>query len=224
MQSYGMPASSRMAENSARAQRGLVLTTSLVSSLIMLDSNIVAVSLPTIARSLDATFTDIQWVIGAYVLTYAALLLAAGNYADLRGRRKTMLVGLTVFAVSSAVCGIATTPTLLNGARAVQGIGGALLLTASLAILSHSFVGAERTRAFAFWGASLGVALARRRCDHRSLRLALGIPHQPSGVCGAHCCHAPGRRRISRSVCPTIGRLGHYHLRRRPSRADLGSD
>jgi MFS family permease len=78
-----------------------------VSSLIMLDSNIMAVSLPTIARSLGATLTDIQWVVSAYVLTYAALLLAAGNYADLRGRRRAMLGGLIVFAVSSAVCGVA---------------------------------------------------------------------------------------------------------------------
>ena len=72
----------------------ILLTASLVSSLIMLDSNIVAVSLPAIGRSLDASFTDVQWVISAYVLTYAALLMASGNYADLRGRRKSMLIGL----------------------------------------------------------------------------------------------------------------------------------
>lgn len=153
-------ASSIVLTNSTGARRGLFLTTSLVFSLIMLDPNIVAVSLPTIARSHGATFADIQWVVSAYVLTYAALLLAAGNYADLRGRRRAMLGGLIVFAVSSAVCGAATTPAILNSARAVQGSGGALLLTGSLAILSHSFVGAERTRAVAFWGASLGVALA----------------------------------------------------------------
>jgi MFS family permease len=86
-----MVASSIVLTNSTGARRGLLLTTSLVSSLIMLDSNIVAVSLPTIAGSLGATFTDIQWVVSAYVLTYAALLLAAGNHADLRGRRKAML-------------------------------------------------------------------------------------------------------------------------------------
>ena len=85
----------------------VLLTTSLVSSLIMLDSNIVAVSLPAIGRSLGASFTDIQWVISAYVLTYAALLLATGNYADLHGRRKAMLIGLAVFAVASAACGAA---------------------------------------------------------------------------------------------------------------------
>jgi EmrB/QacA subfamily drug resistance transporter len=126
----------------------------------MLDSNIVAVALPAIGRSLGATFTDVQWVISAYVLTYAALLMASGNFADLRGRRMSMLIGLVVFAVSSAACGLATTSFLLNVARAVQGVGGAFLLTASLAILSNAFTGAERTHALAFWGAALGIALA----------------------------------------------------------------
>jgi EmrB/QacA subfamily drug resistance transporter len=139
---------------------GVLLTASLVSSLIMLDSNIVAVSLPVIGRSLHASFESIQWVISAYVLTYAALLLAAGNFADLHGRRLAMLLGLAVFAVASAVCGIAPSAVTLNLARALQGVGGALLLTASLAIISHDFAGEERAAAFAFWGASLGIALA----------------------------------------------------------------
>jgi EmrB/QacA subfamily drug resistance transporter len=138
----------------------VLVTTSLVSSLIMLDSNIVAVSLPAIGRSLGASFTDIQWVISAYVLTYAALLLATGNYADLHGRRKAMLIGLIVFAVASAACGVATTSLVLDLARGVQGVGGALLLTASLAIISHEFAGEKRVGALAFWGASLGIALA----------------------------------------------------------------
>jgi EmrB/QacA subfamily drug resistance transporter len=138
----------------------VLVTASLVSSLIMLDSNIVAVSLPSIGHSLGASFTDIQWVISAYVLTYAALLLAAGDYADLRGRRRAMVLGLIVFAVASAACGAAANVWEMNLARAVQGVGGALLLTASLAIIGHEFTGAERSGAFAFWGASLGIALA----------------------------------------------------------------
>jgi EmrB/QacA subfamily drug resistance transporter len=144
----------------AASKSWLLLTASLVSSLIMLDSNIVAVSLPAIGRSLGASFTDVQWVISAYVLTYAALLMASGNYADLRGRRKSMLIGLAVFAAASAACGVATSSLLLNVARAAQGVGGAFLLTASLAILSNAFTGTERAHAFAFWGASLGIALA----------------------------------------------------------------
>src|ERR1700676_2181498 len=119
----------------------VLLTASLVSSLIMLDSNIVAVSLSAIGRSLSANFTDIQWVISAYVLTYAALLLATGSYADLRGRRRAMLIGLVVFASASAACGIATTSLALNLARGVQGVGGAFLLTASLANISAEFTG-----------------------------------------------------------------------------------
>src|SRR6201981_596015 len=92
-------------QNQAAAPSGfwILLTSSLVSSLIMLDSNIVAVSLPAIGRSLDASFTDVQWVISAYVLTYASLLLASGNYADLRGRKKSMIIGLVIFAASSAI-------------------------------------------------------------------------------------------------------------------------
>jgi EmrB/QacA subfamily drug resistance transporter len=145
---------------SGSSRFGVLLTASLVSSLIMLDSNIVAVSLPTIGRSLHSNFEGIQWVISAYVLTYAALLLAAGNYADLHGRRQAMLLGLGVFAAASVLCGIAPSAAILNLARALQGVGGALLLTASLAIISHDFTGDDRASAFAFWGASLGIALA----------------------------------------------------------------
>jgi EmrB/QacA subfamily drug resistance transporter len=147
-------------EATASSKFWVLLTASLVSSLIMLDSNIVAVSLPAIGRSLGASFPEVQWVISAYVLTYASLLLASGGYADLRGRKKSMLIGLVIFAVGSAACGLATSSLLLNLARATQGVGGAFLLTASLAILSNAFTGAERNQAFAFWGASLGIALA----------------------------------------------------------------
>jgi EmrB/QacA subfamily drug resistance transporter len=137
----------------------ILLTTSLVSSLIMLDSNIVAVSLPAIGKSLNASFAGIEWVISAYLLAYAALLLASGAYADMYGRKKTMLLGLLVFGISSAACGLATTTLIMNVARAVQGIGGALLLTAALAIITHTFTGKEKAHAFAIWGACLGIAL-----------------------------------------------------------------
>jgi MFS family permease len=111
-------------QNQAAAPSGfwILLTSSLVSSLIMLDSNIVAVSLPAMGRSLGASFTDIQWVISAYVLTYASLLLASGNYADLYGRKKAMVIGLLVFAVASVGCGLATTSTLLNVARGLRAL------------------------------------------------------------------------------------------------------
>lgn len=125
----------------------------------MLDSNIVAVSLPSIARSLHATFSDIQWVVSAYVLTFAALLLASGALSDLQGRRRTALVGLCLFTIASALCGLAPSVLVLNVARALQGIGASLLLTASLAIIGHAFQEAERAGAFAFWGSALGIAI-----------------------------------------------------------------
>src|ERR1700743_3044678 len=106
----------------ASAKFWILLTASLVSSLIMLDSNIVAVSLPAIGRALRADFTDVQWVISAYVVTYAALLLAAGVYADLHGRRRTMIIGLVVFAGASAACGLAPSALTLNLARGAQGV------------------------------------------------------------------------------------------------------
>ena len=155
-----MPNVANKSQLEVASKSWLLLTASLVSSLMMLDSNIVAVSLPAIGRSLGASFTGVQWVISAYVLTYAALLMASGSYADLRGRRKSVLIGLVVFAASSAACGVATSSLLLNIARAAQGVGGAFLVTGSLAILSNAFTGKERSDAFAFWGASLGIALA----------------------------------------------------------------
>jgi EmrB/QacA subfamily drug resistance transporter len=142
-----------------RAKFWILLTTSLVSSLIMLDSNVVAVSLPAIGRSLGASFTDIEWVVSAYLLSYASLLMGAGAYADLNGRKKAMAIGLVVFAVSSGICGAATSSWMLNTARAIQGLGGALLLTAALAIISSTFTGDERAKAFAVWGSCLGIAL-----------------------------------------------------------------
>jgi EmrB/QacA subfamily drug resistance transporter len=142
-----------------RAKFWILMTTSLVSSLIMLDSNIVAVSLPAIGQSLHANFAEIEWVISAYLLAYAALLLAAGAFADIKGRKKSMVIGLFIFGIASAACGIAPSSAILNISRAVQGVGGAMLLTAALAIITNTFEGAERTRAFAVWGACLGVAL-----------------------------------------------------------------
>ncbi|OWT80251.1 MULTISPECIES: MFS transporter [unclassified Achromobacter] len=137
----------------------VLVTMGLISSLIMLDSNIVAVALPSIARSLGAAFTEIEWVVSAYILTFAALLLAAGAYADRHGRKLAMLIGIAIFTVASGLCGMATSALMLNLARALQGIGAALLLTASLAVINHTFAGAERAKAYAFWGACLGIAI-----------------------------------------------------------------
>jgi EmrB/QacA subfamily drug resistance transporter len=137
----------------------VLLITSLVSSLIMLDSTIVAVSLPAIGHSFGVAFSQLEWVISAYLLTYASLLLGSGAFGDLRGRKLTLIAGLLIFGTASAACGLAPSAILLNIARAVQGVGGAMLLTAALAIIGNTFDGPRRGRAVAIWGAYLGVAL-----------------------------------------------------------------
>jgi EmrB/QacA subfamily drug resistance transporter len=137
----------------------LLLCVSVPSFMLNLDANIVAVSLSSIARSLHADFASIEWVISAYTLAFASLLMPAGALADLFGRKRILLVGLTIFTVASFFCGSAPSALVLNVARAVQGSGAALLLSAALAVLSHTFHGKERAKAFAFWGSVIGIAV-----------------------------------------------------------------
>jgi EmrB/QacA subfamily drug resistance transporter len=149
---------SERSSGSAEFKFPILLTASLVCSLSALDMNIVAVSLPPIARSLNATFADIEWVVSAYILPFAALLLASGSFADRNGRKRLMLIGLVVFTVASVLCGLSTSALMLNLSRALQGIGASLTLPAALAIINHAFTGAGRSKAYAFWGACLGIA------------------------------------------------------------------
>jgi EmrB/QacA subfamily drug resistance transporter len=130
-----------------------------VSFMIMLDSNIVAVSLPAIARSLHADFASVEWVVSGYILAFATCLMTAGSLADRYGRRRVLILGLSVFTLASFLCGMARTPGFLNGARALQGAGAALQLSSALAVLGHEFRGAERARAYAVWGTVIGVAV-----------------------------------------------------------------
>ena len=137
-----------------------LLTASGVCSLIVLDTNIVAVTLPTIARDLGANFADIEWVVTAYMLAFAALLLPAGSIADRFGRQKTLLCGLSLFILASIGCGAAPNALFLDMARAIKGVGAALLLTSALASIGHTFHDeVERAKAWAFWGACMGVAM-----------------------------------------------------------------
>ena len=137
-----------------------LLTASGVCSLIVLDTNIVAVTLPTIARDLGANFADIEWVVSAYMLAFAALLLPAGSIADRFGRQKTLLCGLGIFILASIGCGAAPNALFLDIARAIKGVGAALLLTSALASIGHTFHDeVARAKAWAFWGACMGVAM-----------------------------------------------------------------
>ena len=144
---------------SGRAAR-VLLCVSGVSFMIMLDANVVAVSLPAIARSLGSTFSDIEWVVSAYILAFAACLMPMGALADRFGRRRLLLLGLALFTFASLLCGLAPGAASLNAARALQGVGAAMQLSAALAVLGHEFRAGARARAFAFWGTVIGVAVA----------------------------------------------------------------
>ena len=109
--------------------------------MLLLDITVVNVALPDIQRSLNASFSDLQWVVDAYALTLAAFLLTAGVIGDMFGRREVFAVGLGVFSVSSLVCGLATSSLMLNLARAAQGVGGAVMFATSLALIAQAFSG-----------------------------------------------------------------------------------
>ncbi len=128
--------------------------------MLLLDITIVNVALPDIQRDLNASLSDLQWVIDAYALTLAALLLTAGSLADLYGRKRLFAIGTVVFTIGSLLCGLAPTVLFLTIARAGQGIGGAIMFATALALLSGAFSGRERGTAFAFFGATTGVAVA----------------------------------------------------------------
>ena len=128
--------------------------------MLLLDITVVNVALPDIQRSLHASFSDLQWVIDAYSLTLAAFLLTAGVIGDMFGRREVFAIGLGVFSVSSLVCGLSTSSLMLNLARAVQGVGGAIMFATSLALIAAAFSGRERGTAFGIYGAVIGGAVA----------------------------------------------------------------
>jgi EmrB/QacA subfamily drug resistance transporter len=124
------------------------------------DLTVVNVALPNIQRSLDSTFSDLQWVIDAYALTLAAFLLTSGSLADRVGRRRVFLVGLQIFTVASVLCGLATSPLILNVARAVEGIGGAVMYAVAPAMIANDFHGRQRGLAFGISGGVTGLAVA----------------------------------------------------------------
>jgi EmrB/QacA subfamily drug resistance transporter len=128
--------------------------------MLLLDITIVNVALPNIERELKASLPDLQWVIDAYALTLAALLLTAGSLADRFGRKRLFTIGIVIFTLASLLCGVAQSPLMLTLSRAVQGIGGAIMFATALAILSNAFHGRERGVAFGAWGATAGVAVA----------------------------------------------------------------
>src|SRR6202042_2648223 len=138
-----------------------LIAVSVATFMLLLDITVVNTALPSIQKDLSASFTDLQWVIAAYPLSLAAIVLTAGSVADRIGRRAVFAAGLGLFAAASLAAGLAPDATFLNTARAVQGIGGAAMFAVSLALVAQEFAaGRERATAMGIYGATIGAAVA----------------------------------------------------------------
>lgn len=142
-----------------RQSRGLVLSVILAGYLLVLiDVSILMVALPRIHRDLGFSFTSLSWALNAYTLAFGGLLLLGARAGDLLGRRRVFIVGIALFAAASLAVGLAHSPGWMIAARAVQGVGAAILAPSTLALLSTSFPeGRQRTRAMAAYGALAGI-------------------------------------------------------------------
>jgi EmrB/QacA subfamily drug resistance transporter len=128
--------------------------------MILLDTTIVNIAVPSIINALNATLDQVLWVLNAYILVYAALLIPAGRLGEVYGQRTLFLIGIVIFVVASAGCGLASTPNQLLGARVAQGVGGACMTPQTLALLTEVFPHRKRGIALGIWGAVAGVATA----------------------------------------------------------------
>ena len=136
--------------------------------IILLDTTIVNIAVPELTVTLSATLDQILWILNAYTLTYAALLITGGRLGDLYGPKRLFMIGLALFTLASAACGLAQTPTQLVVTRVLQGVGGALLTPQTLAILTIIFPPNRRGAAFGIWGSGRGPG-DHRRPDLRRL-------------------------------------------------------
>lgn len=144
-----------------RTQRWTLAVVCAATAMLMLDIAVVNTALSRIAEDLNTGLSGLQWVVDAYTLALAATVLTAGVLADRLGRRRTFAAGLALFTVASLACALATTIDALNAARAVQGVGAAVMFAVSLALLAHAFPGTvERTKALAAYGATIGASFA----------------------------------------------------------------
>src|ERR687897_219163 len=143
------------------ASRPWILVGTIIGSgMTFIDSTVTNVALPVLQQDLNATAVDAQWIVESYALLLAALILVGGSLGDHYGRRRIYALGITLFALASVACGLAMSPGQLIAARAVQGIGGALLVPGSLAIISASFEGERRGKAIGTWSGFSGVTAA----------------------------------------------------------------
>src|SRR5215217_720218 len=143
-----------------RSRRGLLLVLAVAQLMVILDISAVNVALPDLARELNIGQANLSWTITSYSLIFGSLLLLGGRAADLLGRRRVFLTGLTVFTVASLVSALADSATALFVARGGQGLGAAMLSPAALSIITSTFHGPERAKALGVWGAVGGAGAA----------------------------------------------------------------
>jgi MFS family permease len=136
----------------------ILITLSLGFFMTLLDLTIVNIAIPNMITALGASLDEILWVVNAYVLVLAVLLITAGRLGDLRGQRTLFVAGVVVFTLASLACGLAPNPTLLIAFRAVQGIGAAMLMPQTMAIIIATFPSDRRGTALGIWGAVAGLA------------------------------------------------------------------
>jgi len=137
--------------------RATMILACLAQFMVILDVSVVNVALPSIRTALHFSEADLQWVVNAYTVTFGGFLLLGGRAADLLGRRRVFVSGLTLFALTSLICGLADSQTTMIAARAVQGLSAAVIAPASLSILTTTFAeGPARNRAVGIWGAMGG--------------------------------------------------------------------
>jgi EmrB/QacA subfamily drug resistance transporter len=128
--------------------------------MVMLDNTVVNVALPSIQRDLKADISDLEWVVNGYTLTFAVLIATGGRFGDIFGRRRMFLTGVVIFALTSASAGLAINSEMLIASRAVQGIGAALMMPATLSIVTHAFPASERGKAIGTWAGVSALALS----------------------------------------------------------------
>jgi EmrB/QacA subfamily drug resistance transporter len=173
--------------NDARARRAVLAAAIIASGMAFVDGTLVNVALPTIQRALHAGLAQMQWVVEGYALFLSALLLAGGALGDRHGRRRVFAIGVAVFTLASIGCALAPDALTLIAARAVQGVGAALLVPGSLALISATFPEGERGRAIGTWSAWSGVTTAAGPVlggwlvDHVSWRWAF-LVNVPAGL------------------------------------------
>ena len=180
-------ASPTLAPCSSDAAPLILAATIIGSSLAFIDGSVVNLALPALQANLNATVSDVQWVVEAYALLLAALMLVGGSLGDIYGRRRTYMAGVVLFAMASAWCGLAPDIRQLIIARGVQGVGAALMVPGSLAIISASFDKRDRGRAIGTWSGFTSITAAvgprSRRFPDRAWFVALGLFHQYTVGC-----------------------------------------